>query len=204
MAGFIGLTLLATIGVLVTNSIRRTNEAATECALLEQRIDESLTSAEDWYRRNEFAPAVEAVKRAENLVQHRDDALARRVRQRVLDIETAQRLNHIRLESAVDREYRGGEKQNKYLAVFKDYGLPMSAVSDASGHRPHEFAKSIRESFIQNDLIAAIYDFAEIALTNIVENPTAKSMLDAARFAEPDPWRDGLFLVLTGAGRARA
>jgi serine/threonine protein kinase/Flp pilus assembly protein TadD len=196
----IGLMLLATAGVIAKNAVERSNEKKLQRAALEQRIHEELTSAEAWYERGQFPPAITAIKRAEKLVHDRDDDLARRVRQRVLDLETARRLDEIRIESAVNEWDRMGARTEKYWKAFKVYGLPVYPIAAEHDKQPEVWARLIRASFIQKDLLAAIDDFAGTVAPDVPEDSNAGVMLDAARRADPNPWRQSLYFLLIGKG----
>jgi tetratricopeptide (TPR) repeat protein len=112
--------------------------------------------------------------------------LHRRLEQMGRDLDLVARLDSIRLESSMSVTGRGFDfkgADRRYAAEFAEAGL------GAVGDDPQVVADRVRDSAVRAALVAALDDWAMSA-----EGQPSRWewLLEVARQADPDPWRDHL------------
>jgi tetratricopeptide (TPR) repeat protein len=139
--------------------------------------------------RNEWQLAHDLAARAEQAV---GPALATALQELDKDLQRdeadynlALRLEKIRLDKAVwvEGKFDGAQARREYPLAFQDAGLSLEAG------RPQETAALIRESVIKEQLLAALDDWALLAF-NGKSPELCSQLLQVARLADPDDWRD--------------
>jgi tetratricopeptide (TPR) repeat protein len=162
-------------------------DRATRQAILRERGVQALAGVESSYESGKLPEALAGVKQVEGLLAGResDEESEQRVRQWRKGLETAARLEEIRLEcSAVTRagehDYQGTDE--KYDKAFKAYGLDVTALA------PAEAAARIRASVIKPHLVAALDDW--VRMKGAARLPGWQHLLAIARHADPDPFRN--------------
>jgi eukaryotic-like serine/threonine-protein kinase len=182
--------------------------AAQSAEALRKReaVDSFLDKARDWGRQGRWAEARAELDQArDRLGEAAPEDLRKRVEQATADLALVDRLETIRLKrltlilteinafdvnhgaSPIVRrqlDYRGAAQE--YAAAFQDAGL------GAEGDDAETVAARIRESAVAEQLVAALDDWAVVMESAHMLSPTAERiwMLEAARRADPDPWRD--------------
>jgi serine/threonine protein kinase/tetratricopeptide (TPR) repeat protein len=148
-------------------------------------VNEFLQRADSLYADNKLPEAVAEVQKARGVLGTGggDEGLRRRVQQRLVELESAARLEEILIESAApavrDQAYA------EYARVFQASGIDVGALSS------EEAAARVVGSNIKLDLVLALDRWAS-ALRNDSRglDPTRWQRLQAiSRAADPDPWR---------------
>ena len=174
-------------------------EQSSRRVVLEREVAEALEEADSSYRRDRVSDAMAAVKRAEGLLASGGEpiAIARRVRQWRFDLETVLRLETIRAEEVMERgeeeDDPGGARKDgafrrkgadaAYGAAFREGNIEVDALT------PDESAERIRRSVIREQLLAALDNWA-LARSTKSGLPGPERLLDIARRADADPWRN--------------
>jgi serine/threonine-protein kinase len=153
----------------------RAQTRAGVAALLEQAREH-----QEHYRWAEARAAL--TQAASRLGGHGSADLAERVRQAQAELDLVARLDAIRLERAtwVEGHFIYGQADRDYEAAFREAGL--GEVHDD----PEEVAARVQSSAVREALVAALDDWA-VCVTG---KERRGWLLEVARRADPDPWRD--------------
>jgi tetratricopeptide (TPR) repeat protein/serine/threonine protein kinase len=163
-------------------------DRASRRVVLEREVLGAIEEAGSSYRSGRAPDAMAAVKRAEGLVAGAgvSAGLAQRVHQWRSDLDTVVRLDEIRSDQV--REKDGGfdwrDADAAYETLFKRYGL------DPGTHDAGEAAERIRASAIRDDLLAGLDNW--VLARSFTGLPGREKLLDVARRADADPWRNRL------------
>jgi eukaryotic-like serine/threonine-protein kinase len=183
--------LLALVGITLGGLGWIARDRAARRAAVEQEVAAALSEAEVLTRESRWAEAIAAARRAESLLavpgEGRPGATAQRVRDMLADLEMAQRLEEIRLQKAnlVGGRFFNTEAADRaYAEAFRHFGVDV----EGKGGGPEAAAPRIRESAVREELVSALDDWAGLAQNR--ERRTR--LLEVARQADPDPWRDRL------------
>jgi serine/threonine protein kinase/Flp pilus assembly protein TadD len=182
-------TLLAAVMISMSLGWISRDRAAQQTVLAEQ-VRLALDEANTWYEAGKLTEALSSVKRAEGLLAGGggSNRLKRTVSQRRVDLETAQRIDQLRIDRA-DTRLRGQFADRTYGKLFQEYGIDLQALNNA------EAAQRIQNSPIRHDLIAALHDWplaGPLIGTYPEDVSQAKELLQIAQLADPDVWRTRL------------
>ena len=174
-------------------------DRATRQAALDQQIASALEESRSQFHAGKLTEAKSALTRAEKLPASGSVStkLLESIGQWRTDLNTVNRLEQIRFEQAAQAKSFINTSHEPlvmadgaYRNVFRKYGIdPESLDIDGS-------ARLIRESPIMHELVAALDDWFHV--TDILEKTQkqrsleGKQLLQIARLADPDPWRDRL------------
>jgi tetratricopeptide (TPR) repeat protein len=153
----------------------RAQTRAGVAALLEQAREH-----QEHYRWAEARAAL--TQAASRLGGHASADLAGAVQRAQADLDLVARLDAIRLERAtwVEGHFNYGQADRDYEAAFREGGL--GEVHDD----PEEVAARVQASAVREALVAALDDWA-LCVTG---EERRGRLLEVARRADPDPWRD--------------
>jgi serine/threonine protein kinase len=161
------------------------NRAETAGAVLE-----ALQRASELQAESKWPEALEAAQRADKLFQLGGGStdLRQRAHEVLKDLKMVMRLEDIRLEESSVRDGGHYDLQDislNYAAAFRNYGI------DVDGLETDKAAERIRARPIYLELAAALDHWAHCRVRKSRE-PNWKHLLEVARRADPDPWRNRL------------
>jgi eukaryotic-like serine/threonine-protein kinase len=137
----------------------------------------------DWQRARDLAATAEGTLDPEStdLLRQVDEELDRDQ----ADYRLALRLEQIRLDkaAAVDAAFGYAQAEQEYPRAFEEAGLAVAPGREA------EVAEQVRQSLIKDQLLAALDDWARLAHKR-KNADGCRRLLEVARRADPDPWRD--------------
>ncbi len=156
------------------------------------KVCELMSDIDGW--REAVAKARATWKHADNLAASNQDVASRELGDRLQqadghlrsdeeDWNLAKKLDDIRLEAAilVDGKWNPRACDPKYKLFFADLGLDIEKAT------PAEIATKFKQEKLRYVLVAALdHWYSETANTELLR----PKMLEAARLADPDPWRD--------------
>jgi tetratricopeptide (TPR) repeat protein/serine/threonine protein kinase len=181
IASVLGVALLFAVGSL--GWVVRDREAGRVRTAGE--VNQLLQRAESLSADNRLPEAVAEVEKARGVLQagRGDEDLRRRVRQWLSDLDTAARLEELRLES-YDEEDRDRSYAD-FARVFREYGLDVEALP------VEEATARVAASRIKRDLVSALGNWAwRLQHDRRPQDPSHwQRLLAIARTADPDPWR---------------
>src|SRR5262249_7573641 len=112
------------------------------------------------------------------------------------DIAMARRLEEIYGQPRDLLFFRGREQDGKYADAFREYGIDLAALTVA------EAAERIQESSIRLELARALDFWSSMRRrAGSKASPRWQQLLEVARAADPDPWRDELRAALENDDR---
>jgi tetratricopeptide (TPR) repeat protein/serine/threonine protein kinase len=183
MASVLGLALLMAVGSF--GWVVR--DRAGQRVRMANEVNQFLQRAESLYADNKLPEAVAEVEKARGVLGAGagggDDAVLRRVRQWLIDLDTAAKLQEVELDSqgAQDRDRVYAE----FARLFRDYGIDVEALSvDAA-------AAQVAGSRIKLDLAHALITWAlRLRSDPSPQDPApGRRLLAIARAADADPWQ---------------
>jgi serine/threonine protein kinase/Tfp pilus assembly protein PilF len=175
------LMLASCIGWVVND--RKAREAATELA-----AEKALKEAVELQGKGKSPQALDAAKLAEGILAGGgSEQLRRRVRERREDLEMVLRLEEIRLppmEGSRTCE-PSGQDDTSYARAFRDYGIDLEALDCIDA------ADRIRMRSIPVELAVALDNWADRRRAiRGEEDPVWRRLIETAKAADPDPWRN--------------
>jgi tetratricopeptide (TPR) repeat protein/serine/threonine protein kinase len=184
MASVIGTALLLSVGSL--GWVVRDREAGRVRTTVE--VNQFLQQGESLYADNKLPEAFVEVQKARGVLEagRGDEQLRQRVRQWLTDLETAAKLEEIRLEG-YDLEDRDRWYAD-HARVFREYGIDVETLST------EEVTARVAASQIKLDLVLALGNWA----ARLRSDPRAQDpapwqrLLVISRTADADPWRHRL------------
>jgi serine/threonine protein kinase/tetratricopeptide (TPR) repeat protein len=184
MLAVAAMILTASVGWVVRDTAARAVET-------ERVVAEALGEASAWQEKRRLPEALSAARRASGLAASgtADDALLRRVRARLADLELQDKLENVRLEITPFRypasEFALGDC--RYGEAFREAGL------DVEGLPPAEAGVLIHGSTVAVELAAALDHWAVVRRgIKGPEDTSWKHLLRVARAADPDAGRNRL------------
>jgi tetratricopeptide (TPR) repeat protein/serine/threonine protein kinase len=149
----------------------------------EQRhaIEAALDKASGLRQKGHWDAARVALEQARDLLGERGTAdLHGRLKQAIDDLELVDRFELIRLRNLVYGQFDNRIIEQDYAAAFRGVDL------DADGEDSEAVADCVRNSAVREQLVAALDDWAAVT-----EDARRQAwLLEVARRADPDPWRD--------------
>jgi len=171
------LVLVGSLGWMLSDRAARQARTAVE-------VDQFLQQAESLYAVNRLPEAMAEVQKARGVVgAGGDEILHRRVQQWLTDLDTAAKLEEIRMEFT-EREPRD-RVYAEYARVFRDYGIDVEVFST------EEAAARIANRHIKLDLVLALDRWAYSLRNDARSLDPARwqRLVEISRAADPDPWR---------------
>jgi hypothetical protein len=155
-------------------------------------VASALEDVERLHGEGKWPEAEAALRRAEGFLRagHADEGQRRQVQRWQKDLALVARLEEIRLvkEAGVAFAFEGAD--GAYDAAFNGYGLNLKNTAHNKGLPLDVAAQRIRDSAIKAQLVAALQDWAWDNLRT--SRPGWERLIEVARQAEPDEWRDRL------------
>jgi serine/threonine-protein kinase len=195
-----GLVLLCSV-LLGGSAVWTMRERAARLAAEEQQVQRALDEATILQRQAKWPEALEAVRRAEELLPAGGrDELRDRARELRKDLETVLRLEAIRLPDVVSGSLMGPGTEGdvdpvaveaELARAFRDYGIDVESLE------PTEVGERVRARPIHRELALALDHWVKMR-TSLPEGSRTdndrlrKRLLAAARAADPDEWRNQL------------
>ena len=205
--GLFATTLLAIVGVVAASIGWVVRDHAARLTVFNQQIAQALDETKTWYQSGKLFEAMSAVKRTEGLLATRGDGdeLERLVSQWHTDLQMVKRLDQLRLDPAAisaevaawrlshttetDPAWRSAVDR-AYQDEFHRHGLDFETLDVGAA------AQRIHNSPIMQALVAALDDWFQVTQYRQSKDEKFLSgkteLLQIARLADPDPWRDRL------------
>jgi tetratricopeptide (TPR) repeat protein len=170
-------------------------DRAARLAATEREVKRALDEAATLQRQAKWPEALEAAKRAEGLLPGGgSDELRQHVRELRKDLEMVLRLEEIRFPDVVGgAEGRFDEvaADAKYAKAFQEYGIDVGSLE------PAEAGARVRARTIRCELAVALDHWVKIRTTmpgggRKANDLLRKRLLEVARAADPDGWRNRL------------
>jgi tetratricopeptide (TPR) repeat protein len=161
----------------------------------ERTAGNALTEADRLHEEGKWAEAISAADRAEELLARGDNLdLLQRARDLRKDLVMGKRLEGIRLlrgevnEKDIDHVHIDETGvDSEYEQAFRDYGIDIARLDI------QEAAERLRATGMRLELAAALEDWSwNRRLWRTKDDTTWKNLLDLARAADPDEWRNRL------------
>ncbi len=162
---------------------RQQAEQARQAAELRQGVETALTKAGGLQHQARWAEARAVLEQTrDRLGEAGPDDLLQRVKQAMADLALVDRLEAIRLRRAiwVEGHFDNEGAERDYAATFRDAGL------GAEGEDTETVAARVRASAVGEHLVATLDDWAAVTY----DPKRQEWLLEVARRADPDPWRD--------------
>jgi serine/threonine-protein kinase len=162
---------------------RQAAERAAAGARQREAVESALEKAGDLQHHGRWTEARTVLEQASERLDEAGPAdLRQRVQQATADLALVDHLEDIRLRRAtiVDGRFDSRGAERDYAATFRDAGL------GTEGEEPATVAARLRASAVADPLVAALDDWA--MLTGDAKR--RGWLLETARRADPDPWRD--------------
>jgi serine/threonine-protein kinase len=162
---------------------RQRAERAAEAARQREAVETALGNAQELQRQARWSEARAVLEQTrDRLGETGPEDLRRRVERAAADVALVDRLDGIRLRRSTVVEggfdYRGAERD--YAATFREAGLGVE------GDDAEAVAARLRDSAVGEQLVAAVDDWAVVT-----HDPQRRAwLLEVARRADPDAWRD--------------
>jgi serine/threonine-protein kinase len=178
-------TALALVVLAISSGTWFIQQRAERRGELRIEIGAAVTQAEKLRKRYHFQEAQELLEQARQLLgQTGPHELRQQVERAWEDLKLVKELDRDRLRATtlVAGRFEPGAAEPFYEQTFATAGL------DGPGGDSETTAAQVRDSTVRVELVAALDDWA-----SITEDPArAAWLLEVARAADPDPWRDRL------------
>jgi eukaryotic-like serine/threonine-protein kinase len=178
LLGAMLLVLAGSLGWMASDRAARRARTAVE-------VQQFLKRADSLYEDNKLPEAVAEVQKAHGLLEAGggDEGLRRQVRQWGTDLDTAVKLDEIRLEWYDHRD--DDRKYADFARAFREYGIDVEALAT------EEAAARVAASRIKVDLVLTLGSWAESLRSDARPENSARRqrLLAISRAADPDPWR---------------
>jgi serine/threonine protein kinase/Flp pilus assembly protein TadD len=167
-------------------------DQATRQAVIAERVTLALEEARKRQQEGRWREALDAAKRADALTAAGgvDDETHRRVREVLGDMQMLANLEEVRARSTINEAgFDLKEEDGGTVRAFREYGIDIDALDR------DEAARRIRDKSIRYELAVFLDSWSHVRRR--LENRGAKragkdwkELLEVARAADPDPWRD--------------
>jgi serine/threonine-protein kinase len=176
--------LLIAVGALGTLAIQQrwADRSAAE-SRRRQEIESALNKAQDLRQQARWVEARAVLEQARNLLGDEEHAdLRHRLDLAGDDLNLVDRVEIIRLRSAtvINNKFDDRTADRDYAAVFREHGL------GEEGEEAEAVAARVRDSAVREQLVAALDNWAEVTK----DLRRQAWLLEVARRADPDAWRD--------------
>ena len=186
------VAVLLVVAVLAGSIGWVSRDRAARRLVVEQAVGRALEEGDDLQKQGKWQEALVAVERAEAALASGEGGaeLQQQVNDQLADLHMIQRLEQLRLQ-------RGGHWDNKsanraYARAFADFGMDVENLSppDVAARIRRRPSTAIRMAAALDDWTMVLRDWG---LRDRTRDPaTWKRLLEAARLADPDPWRSQL------------
>jgi serine/threonine-protein kinase len=190
-------SVLALVAVAAAGGLwlqRQWAERAAEAGRQREAVEAALGRAGELRRQARWAEARAVLEQTrDRLGETGPEDLRQRVEQATADLALVDRLEDIRLKRStlVEGKFDDRGAEEHYAEAFRKAGL------GAEGDDAAAVAARIRSSAVSEQLVAALDTWA-----TVTKYPTRRTwLMDVARRADPDPWRDRLRQGRTGGGQ---
>jgi serine/threonine protein kinase/tetratricopeptide (TPR) repeat protein len=184
-AAVCSLVVLALLAALLGWAVR---DSAAQQARVDGQIDHDLLEAQLFQGQQRWPAAQAAARRAEMLLAGGagDPARQKRVHQQLADLQMLRTLEEIRLlqTSLIGDAFDHARADPAYAAAFREYGIDVQSLDPAAA------AERVRDSAIQDYLVAALDDWAWVKPHEDLAG--GERLRAVAGLADPDPLRDSL------------
>ncbi len=188
-AAVLGVALLASVAVAAGSLGWAARDRAARLAATEGRAKDALEEAVQFRDRKRWPEALEAVKRAEGILDGGGgEELRRGVRELKRDVELVLRLEEIRLPGVGTRpdEAQQAERDDAYARAFREHGIDVDGVAAA------EAAARVAGRAVTLELSTALDEWARALRARKAPEAAWKHLVAVARAADPDAWRNRL------------
>jgi serine/threonine protein kinase/Flp pilus assembly protein TadD len=198
-AAMLGVMLLAVVGVLgwaIRDRAAREQDAARKReirrALLGERVTMALEEARTRYQEGRWKEALDAAKRAEALAAtgESDEETHRCAREVLGDMQMLANLENVRARSTQNvAGFDLKEEDSSNARAFREYGIDIDALDR------DEAATRIRARSIRYELAVLLDSWSHVRRRLAQQDSKQfgkdwRELLEIARAADPDPWRD--------------
>jgi serine/threonine-protein kinase len=173
---------------------RQRAERAAEAGRQREAVEAALDKTRDLRQQARWAEARAVLEQArDRLGEAGPEDLRQRVEQATADLALVDRLEDIRLKRStlVEGKFDDRGAEQDYAEAFRKAGL------EQKGDDAETVAARIRNSAASEQLVAALDTWATVTK----DPPRRAWLMDVARRAEPDPWRDRLRQGRTSDGQ---
>jgi serine/threonine protein kinase/Flp pilus assembly protein TadD len=168
------------------------HDRATRRAVIKERVEAAVEEAGKLRQAGRWREALDAAKRADALAgtEGTDEETQRLARQTLLDMQMLADLEDVRARSTTNESgFDLREEDAGNARAFRDYGIDIDALDR------DEAAARGRDRGIRYELAVFLDSWSHVRrrLANKGEKPAGKDwreLLEIARAADPDPWRD--------------
>jgi serine/threonine protein kinase/tetratricopeptide (TPR) repeat protein len=190
-AGVVAATsvLLLSLTILAAGAGWLARDYAGRRTETERAVTAALTKSTFWQEQRRLPEALSAARRAVGVADGgtADDALRRRVQERLADLELLERLENIRLEkltAATDGYLDGKGADAAYGQTFREAGLDVESLPAEAA------AERIGRSTVAVELAAVLDHWALVRRwIKGADDPSWIALLRVARLADDDAWR---------------
>ncbi len=200
MASVIVACVLLVVAIAAANIGWIARDRATRQSLVKERVTLALEEARERQRDGRWREALDAAKRAEALVLTggSDEPTHRHVREVLGDMEMLAELEGARVRSTENSVgYDLVQEDSGYARAFQEYGIDIDALDCDTA------ARLIRSRAIRYELTVFLDSWSGVRRHMGNRNGKDwKELLEIARAADPDPWRDRVRKAILGDGGA--
>jgi len=181
-AAIILLVLLASAGAVGWVQWDRSRQQARQQAELEEGLEAALQKVRELRQQSRWAEARAVLEQTRDRLTAGPEELRERVQLALADWALVDRLRDIRLKRSkvVEGEVDSRTAEQEYAATLRNAGLGIE------GDAPKTVAARLGGTTVADQLVAAIDDWAAIT----EKEPRRAWLLDVARRADPNAWRD--------------
>ena len=172
---------------------KEAEERAERHAAIDREVSLALSEAEQFQKQSKWSEALSAAKRAQGLLASGGSEASRdRAREIREDLEMILRLEENRAQQWHEYAFDHAGRSRAYARVFTEFGIDVEHLSPAE-----TAALIVRRPTTTVRVAAALDEWAQILRDWGFHDPTRdpaewKRLLEAARLADPDPWRSQL------------
>jgi tetratricopeptide (TPR) repeat protein/serine/threonine protein kinase len=193
MASVMIAALVVVLSVVASSIGWIAQDRATRQTVMKERVGLALEEARQRQKEGRWREALVAAKRAEALLATGggDEEIHQQVREVLDDLQMLEILEQARIRPTQESKYGYDHKQEDagYADAFRDQGIDIDALD------VKEAAERIRARSIGYELCVILdtWAYARRRVSEAGSNRTGrdwKELLEIARAADPDPWRD--------------
>lgn len=170
-------------------------EEAAQRHLANRTATAALAAVGDYQRAGKWVEALSELRQTEKAVAGRalDASIERQMTKQLTDTQMVVRLQDVRLLAATlaEGEFDFAAANTAYETAFQDYGIPIAKLSPAAA------AELVERCKISGELADALTNWSVVRKRLRTSHESEwRSLLEIARKADPDPWRNRLRRIL--------